>query len=77
VCEFCLSDLSKTFAIQKGTNIHNINDNWGREIVHSKLKIIIALLCYTPIQLSIVGLLQMSCQFSGQVLPKSNFQRFH
>jgi len=68
VCEFCLSDLSKTYAIQKGTNKHIINDIWGREIVHSKLKIIIALLCYTPI--SHVSLHRMSCQVSGTGVTK-------
>jgi len=26
-----LSVLSKTIAISKGTNKHNINDSWGRE----------------------------------------------
>jgi len=38
--------------------------------MHSKLKNIIALLCYTPIHLSHVGLLQMNCQVSGTGVTK-------
>jgi len=60
-----IASVVKTFAIQKGTNKHNINDVGGREIVHSKHKFIIAHLRYTPIQLSHVRGSQSNCQVSG------------
>jgi len=75
---FCLSVLSKkSLQFRKGTNKYNINDVGGHEIVHSKHKFIIALLRYTPIQLSHVRGSQSNCQVSGTCVTKSNFQRFH
>jgi len=49
----------------------------GARIVHSKQNIIIALLSYTPIQISHISKLQMRCQVSGTGVARKQLQRFH
>jgi hypothetical protein len=67
----------KTIAIQKRQTNITLMTLGARERTFKAFKIIIALLSYTPIQISHVRISQSNCQVSGpEVTLKSNSQRF-